>query len=317
LREPSSAFLRHPETGEGAFFERWQREFRQSRHPLRMALHRIVALKELEERSAAVDYLYSRSTFKLFADAKALSKAKTVEPPHNPMIRLEDVAATLLLRVHRSGGTAHTRADHTIEGRLAAVLNALPATDALDKARAGRDKAPDSEARYSEAWVLDADVVDTCALAAHLVQHTRATSVPAVDLDDFVIALLLNPAGQKWIETFLELAASTPPLTVGEILREVLTLEYPRDRSFWDQMLRDIDEDTTETASQLGMEARLPDYVADRPIERLGDDLLDFRGDARAVAEIVCQREPGPPLAIGLFGDWGSGKSSFMNLLPA
>ena len=78
---------------------------------------------------------------------------------------------------------------------------------------------------------------------------------------------------------------------------------------------REIDDETVGTASRSGLEARLPDYVADRPIERLRDDLLDFRGDARAVAEIICQREPGPPLAIGLFGDWGSGKSSFMNLL--
>ena len=80
-------------------------------------------------------------------------------------------------------------------------------------------------------------------------------------------------------------------------------------------MLREIDHRTPDGASQVDLEARLPDYVADRPIERLRDDLLDFRGDARAVAEIICKSEPGPPLAIGLFGDWGSGKSSFMHLL--
>ena len=32
---------------------------------------------------------------------------------------------------------------------------------------------------------------------------------------------------------------------------------------------------------------------------------------------MICLREPGPPLAIGLFGDWGSGKSTYMNLVEA
>ena len=294
LREPSSVLFRHREMGEGTFFERWQREFRQSRHPLSRALHRMVELEELEKCSAAADYLYSRSTFKLIDDAKAISNTKTVESPHKPVVRLSDVAATLLLRVHGSYGTAPSGADHAIEQRLASALSALPNTTALDDARADRDRGASSKPSGAKEWILDEDLVDTCALAAYLVQQTRGTGIFAVDLDDFVIAVLLNPAGQTSIfETFLELAVGSPPLTIGDILQEVLTDRLSAEPSFWDEILGEIGQETLGDTSQSRLETRLPDYVADRPIERLRDDLLDFRGDARAVAEVVCQREPG------------------------
>ncbi|HEX5079949.1 MAG TPA: hypothetical protein VFV80_12425, partial [Geminicoccaceae bacterium] len=242
LREPSSAIFSHRDMARGRFLERWPREFRQSRHPLRSALHRIVALRELEEQSTAINYLYSRSTFKLFNDAKILSKARVLEPPYNPLIRIEDVAAVLLLRLHRPDGTAQTRGDHAIEKRLASALSALPTTDALSKLRADQEKTAHSAAREGGAWVLDANLVDTCALAAYLVQSTRPDGVPKVNLDDFVIALLLNPAGQRWIfETFLQLAVSSPPLTIGTVLREVLADDYSRNPRFWEEILLEID----------------------------------------------------------------------------
>lgn len=60
-----------------------------------------------------------------------------------------------------------------------------------------------------------------------------------------------------------------------------------------------------------------PVYVADSPAETLAQDRLGVVDEARALAEVVCLRDPGPPLAIGLFGDWGSGKSTFMNMIEA
>lgn len=44
-------------------------------------------------------------------------------------------------------------------------------------------------------------------------------------------------------------------------------------------------------------------------------DALDRRDEARRMAELACLRDNPPPLAIGLFGDWGSGKSSFMAMM--
>ncbi len=45
------------------------------------------------------------------------------------------------------------------------------------------------------------------------------------------------------------------------------------------------------------------------------DDALNRREDARRLAELACLKDNAPPLAIGLFGDWGSGKSTFMAMM--
>ncbi|BBB01333.1 hypothetical protein RVR_8697 [Actinacidiphila reveromycinica] len=69
---------------------------------------------------------------------------------------------------------------------------------------------------------------------------------------------------------------------------------------------------------------RLVGLVEDRPLPRLptyrsdsavATDELSREGDATAIAELITARTVQPPLAVGLFGDWGEGKSHFMNLL--
>jgi WD40 repeat protein len=44
-------------------------------------------------------------------------------------------------------------------------------------------------------------------------------------------------------------------------------------------------------------------------------DELDRTGEAAALAEVMVARSAPPPLAIGIFGDWGSGKSVFLDLI--
>ncbi|HEY6727157.1 MAG TPA: P-loop NTPase fold protein [Polyangiaceae bacterium] len=48
-----------------------------------------------------------------------------------------------------------------------------------------------------------------------------------------------------------------------------------------------------------------------------GEDLLDLGQQARTFARAIVSRNLTPPLAIGLFGDWGAGKSHFMHLIRA
>jgi tetratricopeptide (TPR) repeat protein len=43
-----------------------------------------------------------------------------------------------------------------------------------------------------------------------------------------------------------------------------------------------------------------------------GEDRLNIAADVRAIANVVAAEGPVPPLSIGLFGDWGSGKSFFI-----
>lgn len=43
-----------------------------------------------------------------------------------------------------------------------------------------------------------------------------------------------------------------------------------------------------------------------------GEDLLDITPDVNALSSVIAARDVATPLSIGLFGDWGSGKSFFM-----
>jgi hypothetical protein len=49
--------------------------------------------------------------------------------------------------------------------------------------------------------------------------------------------------------------------------------------------------------------------------KRLVVDHLNMEANANRLAELIALRETQLPLAIGLFGNWGSGKSHFMNLI--
>jgi len=83
-----------------------------------------------------------------------------------------------------------------------------------------------------------------------------------------------------------------PPLadgksqTAGRQLQELLQRELPR---------RAVD---------------VPSYAADRV--GAGDDLVGIRREVDAFAYLLASKAQRPPLAVGLFGDWGSGKSFFM-----
>lgn len=58
---------------------------------------------------------------------------------------------------------------------------------------------------------------------------------------------------------------------------------------------------------------RIPSYLSDQGKNiSLSDDLVDIRAEVDAFAYLMASRTLEPPLAIGLFGDWGSGKSFFM-----
>jgi hypothetical protein len=56
--------------------------------------------------------------------------------------------------------------------------------------------------------------------------------------------------------------------------------------------------------------------VADvRPDTAEGTDLLGLEREVGALAAVIAAKGVQPPLSVGLFGDWGSGKSFFMNQL--
>jgi hypothetical protein len=55
----------------------------------------------------------------------------------------------------------------------------------------------------------------------------------------------------------------------------------------------------------------LPGVVSDWPGEK-DPDLLNLKRDVHAICSVIAAQDAALPLSIGLFGDWGSGKSFFM-----
>src|SRR5262249_44932777 len=50
-----------------------------------------------------------------------------------------------------------------------------------------------------------------------------------------------------------------------------------------------------------------------RPDSVKGTDQLDIRREAMTLAMVLVHEDVEPPISVGLFGDWGSGKSFFMS----
>jgi hypothetical protein len=56
-------------------------------------------------------------------------------------------------------------------------------------------------------------------------------------------------------------------------------------------------------------------YLTDAVGEAVVKDEIGVEADVDALARVMIDRDVRPPLSIGLFGDWGSGKSYFMRLM--
>jgi hypothetical protein len=73
-----------------------------------------------------------------------------------------------------------------------------------------------------------------------------------------------------------------------------------------------------QQASQVTFKAGAPDAmkaVTDKPIRRLSEDDLGFAIWIEALHKFITDPDTTTPLTIGVDGDWGTGKSSFMHLL--
>ncbi len=77
-------------------------------------------------------------------------------------------------------------------------------------------------------------------------------------------------------------------------------------------LLATVDGDNEAAIEGRDLTVDIPGYVSDTPVSSQ-DDVLGFRGYAVALAKVI--DEATLPFHVGVFGRWGSGKSSFLSIL--
>jgi hypothetical protein len=84
---------------------------------------------------------------------------------------------------------------------------------------------------------------------------------------------------------------------------------------FFDAVRGHGDDDAAWSLVLLGRELRVYRMAGFHADDTRGEDLLGIQQDVLAFATLIAARTVTPPLSIGLFGEWGSGKSFFMRQL--
>lgn len=119
---------------------------------------------------------------------------------------------------------------------------------------------------------------------------------------------------------------SSYSLKIDEILRDVFSLSNEAANSLFKSGLYIFNPDGLEALLDLlstsigeirkgkkGLRI-LPNFKSDSGFDNI-EDKLDFNADIESLAALTAYRKTSTPLAIGLFGNWGKGKSYFMHHL--
>ncbi|HUR33318.1 MAG TPA: P-loop NTPase fold protein [Vicinamibacterales bacterium] len=182
----------------------------------------------------------------------------------------------------------------------------------------GADPAGTEDVQVQRA-VVDPEMTRVLADAARLARDFQSTR-GGVDVTLVLIAALRSEAGQAAFRDLGLIHPDPQQFFVGlsdvvfQFLRRPNGPFWNAPEGFVAEAVLSLGTVRIRIAPQVVSSVR---FVADVPETSLDADRLGMADDARSLAEVMCLREPGPPLAIGLFGDWGSGKSTFMNLIES
>lgn len=146
----------------------------------------------------------------------------------------------------------------------------------------------------------------------------RTVSRTGYDLRHIAVALTLpdaTGANEAVISTArrqfgIELAGFTQ-----DVIARVSTSRERNERvSAWRELAANPPPSPAIKLARLPSTATLAGFTTDRPTYDKSDP-LGIQADVTAFARLICLEEARPPLSIGIFGEWGSGKSSFMERL--
>lgn len=274
--------------------------------------------------SPSTDYAFSASTREALIKASAFKATESQDG--RPVVDPGSYIRAVLAEAADSGD------DKTVyEKPEAFVLRAIVQSD-IYRVEPLSTAMRQSEIKTPEDVAL-ARIVASPDLTKMLAEAARLTAMVTpgqrrVDARHALVACLKTLPAQQTIWTD-GLSTETTPSFVFERIRSALT-ETIEANAQQSSGVQERSDDLSAWMPEIGAiealsELRLPEserrsdtrYVGDNPAKTLGEDRLGLATEVRALAEVMCLRDPGPPLAIGLFGDWGSGKSTYMNLIEA
>ncbi|MEM7190538.1 MAG: P-loop NTPase fold protein, partial [Pseudomonadota bacterium] len=196
-------------------------------------------------------------------------------------------------------------------------LNGPEADKKIDSEHQHGTDPVDSE-KYRGA-VLDGDITSVLAIASIDASMLRPTNRGRIGLRHFTLAILETLEGREmlWWSGFAEGTPAPQISAIASGLREALQRQsyFGDDGQAFEARLTAAGGQFPEPSIPQPLQVSDDRYVPDKPVLTLAGDQLGFADEVKALARIVALKKPGPPLAVGLFGDWGSGKSSFMNML--
>ncbi|MGD2083773.1 MAG: P-loop NTPase fold protein, partial [Chromatiales bacterium] len=177
--------------------------------------------------------------------------------------------------------------------------------------------APERAGAAKAAAVAHPELTEILAHAAEIAGRTTRRG-RRIDARHVLAALLLEPAGRVAFHRLDLIPEEPAPFfhrlrddLMEHILRQAWSGEHKKG---WLEVLKGAEGlDLPPGTAPTPVTRYLTEYAPDSPQEEA--DALGIMRDVRAFSELICLKEMRPPLSIGLFGDWGSGKSFFMDKL--
>jgi hypothetical protein len=247
------------------------------------------------------------------------TRAVAVTPPE-PLLNVAPVRASQFLAIREAP------TDTELDAVARKILQLARAVGARDEA----DAPPPAELTASFRRTRDrfaAVHVSAYELVLDLLErHPDVRHVGAYDdlvrdapTDD---ARMPGPAWVEWLHEFVEPTSGqihARLAIVGLALADAVLGRWMAARGLLESIEAEIEEPIRTQLTPAGLVRRnalmrqpLPGYVPD---STAGSDLLGIERDVAAFAAILAARDTTPPVSVGLFGRWGTGKSFFMERL--
>lgn len=256
----------------------------------------------------------SRSVATVFAAAASLRRTAPQTAEESPvLIEVADVLTSTLL-LGRLTDTSYWAS--AFQNGVARQEVIPPGHDSNSVGRLAKDLTDDARDINFPDVLLRWDVVEVLALASKLRVETN-TTYSDIGLRHLLAATFLTPGGQAGLRDlawFAEDFISIRNRFVGIATEVLATPRFKDDPGAWPGVLERV-LNAPLMIRPTKTEVR-PDYAPDTIVAG-PDDPIGTRLDAQALADLVLLKAAEPPLAIGLFGPWGSGKSTLMRRLQA